>query len=86
MLCRRRILSQCQPKAVWGARCTSCAPQTKPKWPSCCGRYIAISKQLEAEQLLSDCRVLQVVELERELTCTKAQGKKVCQQLGLQLQ
>lgn len=37
---------------------------------------------LRPKQLLSDCRVLQVVELERELTCTKAQGKKVCQQLG----
>lgn len=41
---------------------------------------------LRQKQLLSDCRLLQVVELERELTQTKAQGKKVCQQTGCGLQ
>lgn len=30
------------------------------------------------KRLLFDCHLLQVVELERELTQTKAQGKKVC--------
>lgn len=78
-LCRKHTLSQCHPNSPWDVRCTSCAPKTKVKWPSYCGRYAALTS-FRRKQLLSDNCLLQVIELERELTQCKAQGKKVCQQ------
>ena len=69
-----------QAKVTVGCTLHELCVEDKSKVAKLLRQVCCISTSFKLKQLLSDYCLLQVVELERELTQSKAQGKKVCQQ------